>query len=84
MWGFCWGTDAIGKFCIRRRTWDEFDCETNGGQLLGKNKNKHRYIAAESLKNDTNHESNKISKFKLYQYDEGISVSNSKTLERAG
>jgi len=36
------------------------------------------------LKNDTNHEYDKISKLKLYQYDEGISVSNSKTLERAG
>ena len=36
------------------------------------------------MKNDTNHENNKISKLKLYQYDEGISVSNGKTVERAG
>ena len=35
-------------------------------------------IAAESLEN------NEISKLKLYQYAEGISVSNSKTVERAG
>ena len=65
---------AIGKFGIPRRTWDEHDCEANAGQLLGKNKNKHRQIAAESLENDTNHENN----------TEGISVSNSKTVERAG
>ena len=50
---------------------------------LGKNKNKHRQIAGESLDNDTNHENNKISKLKLYQYAEGISVSNSKAVERA-
>ena len=75
---------AIGKFGIPRRTWDEHDCEAKAGQLLGKNKNKHRQIAAESLENDTNHENNKISKLKLYQYAEGISVSNSKTVERAG
>ena len=75
---------VIGKFRILRRTWDEHDCDANAGQLLGKNKNKHRQIAAESLENDTNHENNKISKLKLYQYAEGISVSNSKTVERAG
>ena len=75
---------AIGKFGISRRTWDKHDCEANAGQLLGENKNKHRQIAAESLENDTNHENNKISKLKLYQYTEGISVSNSKTVERAG
>ena len=75
---------AIGKFGIPRRTWDEHDCEANAAQLLGKNKNKHRQIAAESLENDTNHENNKISRLKLYQYAEGISVSNSKTVERAG
>ena len=75
---------AIGKFGIPQRTWDEHDCEANAGQLLGNNKNKHRQIAAESLENDTNHENNKISKLKLYQYTEGISVSNSKTVERAG
>ena len=63
---------AIGKFGILRRTWDEHDCEANAGQLLGKNKNKHRQIAAESLENDTNHENNKISRLKLYQYAEGI------------
>ena len=39
---------------------------------------------AESFENDTNHENNKISRLKLYQYFEGISVSNSKTVERAG
>ena len=59
-------------------------CEANAGQLLGKNKNKHRQIAAESLENDTNHENNEISKLKLYQYAEWIPVSNSKTVERAG
>ena len=75
---------VIGKFRILRRTWDEHDCDANAGQLLGKNKNKHRQIAAESLENDTNHENNKISKLKLYQYAEGIFVSNSKTVERAG
>ena len=75
---------AIGKFGIPRRTWDEHDCEANAGQLLDKNKNKHRQIAVESFENDTNHENNKISKLKLYQYAEGISVSNSKTVERAG
>ena len=53
------------------------------GQLLGKNKNKHRQIAAESLENDTNHENSKISTLKLYQYAEGISASNRKTVERA-
>ena len=53
-------------------------------QLLDKNIIKHRQSAAESLENDTNHENNKISKLKLYQYAEGISVSNSKTVERAG
>ena len=79
-----WGSDAIGKFCVPRRTWDEFDCEANGGQLLGKNKNKHRQIAAELLENDTSHENKKISKLILYQYAKGISASNSKTLERAG
>ena len=62
----------------------QHDCEANAGQLLGKDKNKHRQIAAESLENDTNHENNKISRLKLYQYAEGISVSNSKTVERAG
>ena len=75
---------AIGKFGIPQRTWDEHDCEANAGQLLDKNKNKHRQIAVESFENDTNHENNKISKLKLYQYAEGISVSNSKTVERAG
>ena len=75
---------AIGKFGIPRRTWDEHDCEANAGQLIDKNKNKHKQIAVESLENDTNHENNKISKLKLYQYAEGISVSNSKTVERAG
>ena len=75
---------AIGKFGILRRTWDEHDCEANAGQLLGKNEDKHRQIAAESLENYTNHENNKILKLKLYQYAEGISVSNSKTVERAG
>ena len=39
--------------------------------FLEKNKNKHRQIAAESLENDTNHETNKISKLKLYQSAEG-------------
>ena len=63
---------AIGKFGILRRTWDEHDCEANAGQLLGKNKDKHRQIAAESLENYTNHENNKILKLKLYQYAEGI------------
>ena len=62
----------------------QHDYEANAGQLLGKDKNKHRQIAAESLENDTNHENNKISRLKLYQYAEGISVSNSKTVERAG
>ena len=80
----CWRYCPIGKFRIPRRTWDEHDCEANAGQLLGKNKNKHRQIAAESLQNDTNHENNKISKLKRYQYAEGISVSSSKTVERAG
>ena len=75
---------AIGKFGITRRTWDEHDCEGNAGQLLGKNKDKHRQIAAKSLENYTNPENNKILKLKLYQYAEGISVSNSKTVERAG
>ena len=75
---------AIGKSGILRRTWDEHDCEANAGQLLGKNKNKHRQIAAESLENDTNHETNKILKLKLYQSAEGISVSNSETMARAG
>ena len=75
---------SLGKFRILRRTWGEHDCEANAGQLLGKNKNEHWQIAAESLENDTNHENNKISKLKLYQYTEGISVSNSKTMERAG
>ena len=75
---------VIGKFRILRRTWDEHDCDANAGQLLGKNKNKHRQIAAESLENDTNHENHKISKLKLYQYGKGICVSNSKTVERAG
>ena len=75
---------AIGKFGIPQRTWDVHDCEANAGQLLDKNKNKHRQIAVESLENDTNHENNKISKLTLYQYAEGISVSNSKTVERAG
>ena len=74
----------IGKFRIPRRTWDEHDCEANAGQLLGKNKNKHRQIAAESLENDTNHENNKILKLKRYQYAEGISVSSSKTVDRTG
>ena len=74
----------IGKFRIPRRTWDEHDCEANAGQLLGKNKNKHRQIAAESLENDTNHETNKISKLKLHQSVDGISVSNSETMARAG
>ena len=55
----------MGKFRIPRRTWYEHDCEVNAGQLLGKNKNKHRQIAAESLENDTNHENNKISKLKV-------------------
>ncbi|CAH3171231.1 unnamed protein product, partial [Porites lobata] len=63
---------------------DEHDCEANAGELLDKNKRKHTQIAAKSLENDTNHENNKISKLKLYQYAEGISVSNSKTVERAG
>ena len=75
---------AIGKSGILRRTWDEHDCEANAGQLLGKNENKHRQIAAESLESYTNHENNKILKLKLYQYAEGISVSNSRTVERAG
>ena len=53
--------------------------------FLAKTKTKqHRQIAAESLENDTKHENNEISKLKLYQYAEGISVSNSKTVERAG
>ena len=56
----------IGKFHIPLRTWDEHDCKADAGQLLGKNKNKHRQIAAELLENDTNHENNKISKLKLY------------------
>ena len=73
-----------GKFRIPRRTWDEHDCEANADQLLGKNKNKHRQIVAESLENDTDHENNRISKLKLCQCAEGISVSNSKTVERAG
>ena len=72
----------ISKFRIPRRTWDEHDWEANAGQLLGKNQ--HRQIAAESLENDKNNENNKISKLKLYQYAEGISVSNRKTVERAG
>ena len=72
------------KFRFPRWTWDEHDCEANAGQLLGKNKNKHRQIAAESLENDTNHENNRVSKLKLYQYVKGISVSNSKTVERDG
>ena len=38
----------------------------------------------ESLENDTDHENNKMSKLKLYKYAEGIPVSNSKTVERAG
>ena len=56
-----------GKFRIPRRTWDEHDCEANSSQLLDKNKNKNRQIAAESLENDTNHENDKISKLILYQ-----------------
>ena len=52
--------------------------------FLAKTQNIHRQIVAESLENDTNHENNKISRLKLYQYAEGISVSNSKTVERAG
>ena len=80
----CWRYCPIGKFRIPRRTWDEHDCEANAGELLDKNKSKHTQIAAKSLENDTNHENNKISKLKLYQYAEGISVSNSKTVERAG
>ena len=52
--------------------------------FLAKTQNIHRQIVAESLENDTNHENNKISRLKLYQYFEGISVSNSKTVERAG
>ena len=52
--------------------------------ILAKTTNIYRQIAAESLENDTDHENNKISKLKLYQYAEGISVSNSKTVERAG
>ena len=75
---------AIGKSGILRRTWDEHDCEANAGQLLGKNEDKHRQIAAESFENYTNHENNKILKLKLSQYAEGISVSNSRTVERAG
>ena len=51
--------------------------------FLAKTENKHRQIAAESLENDTNHENSKISTLKLYQYAEGISASNSKTVERA-
>ena len=41
-------------------------------------------MAAESLENDTNHQNNKTSKLKLYQSAEGISVSNSETMARAG
>ena len=69
---------------IPRRTWDDHDCEANVGQILGKNKNIYWQIAAESLENDTNHENNTISKLKLYQSAEGISVSNRKIVERAG
>ena len=37
------------------------------------------------MENDTNHETiNKILKLKLYQSAEGISVSNSETMARAG
>ena len=36
------------------------------------------------MENDTNHETNKISKLKLYQSAEGISVSNNETMARAG
>ena len=75
---------GIGNCRIPRRTGYEYDCEANAGQPHGKNKNKYRQIAAESLENDTNHENNKISKLKLHQYPEGISVSNRKTVERAG
>ena len=55
------------KFRIPRRTWNEHDCEANASQLLGKNKNPRRQIAAESLENDTNNGNNTISKPKLYQ-----------------
>ena len=48
-------TDNIGKFRIPRRILDEHDCEANAGQLLCKNKNKHRQMAAESLEIDANH-----------------------------
>ena len=44
----------IGKFRIPRRPWDEHDCEANAGQLLCKNKNKHRQFAVEWLENDRN------------------------------
>ena len=33
-----WGSDAIGKFCIPRWTWDEFDCEANGVNFWVKTK----------------------------------------------
>ena len=34
--------------------------------------------------NDTNHEHNKVSELNIYQKAKGISVSNSKTVEKAG
>ena len=58
---------AIGKFRIPRRPWDELDCEANAGQLLCKNK--HKWFVAESLENDRNLKNRKISKLKLYQRD---------------
>ena len=57
----------IGKFRIPQWPWDEHDCKANAGQLLYKNKNKHRQFAAESLENDRNLTKSKISKLKLYQ-----------------
>ena len=44
----------IGMFRIPRWPWEEHDCEANAGQLLCKNKNKHRQFAVEWLENDRN------------------------------
>ena len=58
---------ARSKFRNPRRPLEKHDCEANAGQLLYKNKNKHKQFAAESLENDRNLKKSKISKLKLYQ-----------------
>ena len=71
-----------GQVSYSRRPWDEHNCKASAGQLLCKNKNKHRQFAAESLENDRNLKHSNISKLKLISKSKGYLLQTIKLWEK--